>query len=148
MWYPFENLIEKKKQEIEEHNKFIQTRVIAVKNEIKLLTDKASKIASKDDDEDRERAKRLDDKCPECRSENVNDRIKRQQGSIDGSIDGEYNHFLFFGHGSISGKVKGELDTNEVNKCNDCGHEWKKYERDYTWTSDIIKKKVQHVYYL
>lgn len=54
--------------------------------------------------------------CPKCKSTNVNNRIKKTQGEIKGTS--------FSGMYSSSASVSGSIDTNPVNKCNDCQHEW------------------------
>lgn len=68
--------------------------------------------------------------CPKCGSNEVNDRIKRIQGEGESSFSGSF----MFGCGSISGSGSSSIDTNEVNKCNKCEHEWKKH--DYEWESE------------
>jgi hypothetical protein len=79
-----------------------------------------------------ELAKLRNEKCPHCFSKNVNNRISRIQGSLSGSSHGS----MAFGFGSSSGSIRGTLDTNEVNKCNDCQHEWKvENPFDYSYTS-------------
>lgn len=81
----------------------------------------------------RELAALNNDKCPHCKSTNVNNRISRIQGSLKGS---SYGNYSLFG-GSISGNISGSLDTNEVNKCNDCQNEWKVMcPHQYTYLTD------------
>jgi hypothetical protein len=63
-------------------------------------------------------------KCPKCKSLNVNNRIKRIQGSINGTSSGNGSSSLFGGSSYSSGAINGKIDTNPVNKCNDCQHEW------------------------
>jgi DNA-directed RNA polymerase subunit M/transcription elongation factor TFIIS len=82
-------------------------------------------------------------KCSKCGSLNVIDRISRLQGSLDGDLSGSQ----FFGFGSISGSLRGELDTNEVNQCRDCGHQWKKYSPNWEWSDSVLKDRVEKVYY-
>lgn len=87
--------------------------------------------------------------CPSCKSENVNDRIQQVEGQINGSISGSNNSFLGFGSGSINGSIHGTIDTKEINKCNDCGNEWKKSKPFNKYTSgyryDVLKRLI---YYL
>jgi predicted Zn-ribbon and HTH transcriptional regulator len=63
--------------------------------------------------------------CPKCNSENVNNRIKRTEGEIKGSSSGYGSSSIFGSSYSSSGYISGKIDTNPVNKCNDCKHEWK-----------------------
>ena len=67
--------------------------------------------------------------CPKCKSENVNNRIKRIKGEIKGNSYGS----SFFGTGSSRGSLSGSIDTHEVNKCNDCQHEWQVDNYKPTW---------------
>ena len=86
-----------------------------------------------------EYAKLANDKCPHCKSTNVNERIKRIQGSLKGSSSGSYSLF----GGSSSGYISGSLDTNEVNKCNDCQHEWKitsSHEYHFISLYDVVER--------
>jgi hypothetical protein len=81
--------------------------------------------------------------CPKCSSTNVNHRIKRVQGNLNGDIYGSSS--LFFG--SLSGSVHGEMDTNEVNKCNSCQNEWKVDDYKYTYSSKLMEESIETVYY-
>lgn len=80
--------------------------------------------------------KRSNEVCPKCQSKNVNDRIQRLQGEFSGSISGSSS---LLGGGYLSGHSSGKIDTNEINKCNDCQHEWKKQKYSYTSVSDKAK---------
>jgi predicted Zn-ribbon and HTH transcriptional regulator len=66
--------------------------------------------------------------CPKCNSENVNNRIKRIKGEINGSLSGYGSSSIFGGSYSSSGYISGKVDTKPVNKCNDCNHEWNTLE--------------------
>lgn len=58
-----------------------------------------------------------DTKCPHCKStKNIVDKIQRVNGEIKGS----------FRMGS--GSVYGSIDTEGVNHCNSCGHQWLKHK--------------------
>ena len=63
--------------------------------------------------------------CSKCKSNNVNNRIKRIEGQINGSSSGYGSSSLFGGSFHTSGSISGKIDTEPVNKCNDCQHEWK-----------------------
>ena len=60
--------------------------------------------------------------CPRCKAgkKDIVDKIRRVKGEVDGEF--------FLGFGS----VEGETDTESVNHCNKCGHEWKKEETSYS----------------
>jgi len=104
--------------------------------QLKALSKESAKIESKSLNE---QGKRKNSTCPACSSKNVNDRIKRTQGEFksEGSISG----VAALGFGVISGRSSGSgsIDTNEVNKCNDCEHEWKKGKE---WNYIIDKKSL------
>lgn len=77
-------------------------------------------------------AEKQNSTCPRCGSKNVIHVIKRTKGEIhgEGSIDGCGSIAgSLFGIGGYSyshghSEIDGELDTLQVNKCNDCGEEW------------------------
>jgi DNA-directed RNA polymerase subunit M/transcription elongation factor TFIIS len=78
-----------------------------------------------------------DSKCPNCHTtkENIVNKIREVHG--EGEVDGDFSSNLFFGSGSVHGSMK--IDTDEVNHCNKCGNEWKKYNKDHQWISDVLK---------
>lgn len=87
--------------------------------------------------------------CPICGNKNVVDHIKRLQGKFSSS--GSVSGMSIFGTGLISGSSSGSgsVDTNEVNRCNnpDCGHEWKKYKRNYKSDRSFIESKLSTLFY-
>jgi len=100
-----------------------------LKTEYAKLKESASKLAAAEEIKRIEERDNFNNVCPKCKSERVNDRIKRFEGEIKGSSSG---HFSFGGSGFSSGKIDGKFDTTEVNKCNDCQNEWKKYPNGVT----------------
>ena len=86
-----------------------------------------------------ELAEKHNSECPKCKSTNVVNHIKRTKGEIHGnSHSNSYisSSNFFLGSSSYSssnriGKIDGQLDTYPVNKCNDCGHEWKIEEAEW-----------------
>lgn len=107
-----------------------------LKAQLEVLQNRLSKDYKKQESRIKKEKEKHDGICPKCKSVNVNNRIKRIQGEIKGSGSGS----SFFGTGSYSGSLRGSLDTNKVNKCNDCQHEWKIYERKpyYVGIYDVI----------
>lgn len=69
-------------------------------------------------------------KCPICKGSEIVNKIARVEGS--GKVSGHFS----LGYGSVYGSST--TDTNEVNHCNKCGNQWKKYERTYKSSTDII----------
>lgn len=112
------------------------SKIQKVKDEYKILKDRAQAEADEQNESDKKWVSWINDKCPKCGSTNVNDRIRRIQG--DGSFSGSMSGGLFYTHGEISGHS--HLDTNPVNKC-ECGHEWKKRETDWIGPSSMMEKR-------
>jgi len=78
--------------------------------------------------------------CPHCgnsdRTDIVN-RIGRVQGK--GSVHGDFR----LGYGSVYGSSS--TDTSEINHCNKCGNEWKKYEYKTKWEKDFLGKYLNDI---
>jgi len=120
-----------------------EKRLSILKSQYRSLEETSSNEAKEKDKSNYSYFEKQNNQCPKCGSSRVNDRIKRVQGELDGSISG--SSFLFSGY--MSGSIHGELDTNEVNKCNDCQHEWKKEKYHWVVTSEIIDSKLDTIYY-
>jgi len=119
----------------------IRAETKALQSQLDKLTNKASVEADKYNETGRDLERKRNSKCPKCGSTFVNDRIKRQQGKIDGSSSGAF----FFGTGGFNSSLHGELDTNEVNKCNDCKNEWKKEKYKWRSTSKIAQDHIRQL---
>lgn len=106
-----------------------------LKKQYEKLKDRLSLESVNDRKKEENRVKEINSKCPHCKSKNVNNRIKRLQGEISGSGSGSFSGAGFLGIGSIRGSyssnIHGSIDTNEVNKCNDCQNEWKVEKASY-----------------
>lgn len=101
---------------------------------IKKMADEKSTELYKEQSESQERS---DKTCPHCGAKNIVNKIARVEGS--GSVSGSF----FLGGGSVSGSSS--TDTNEVNHCNGCGNQWKKYKKKYTHNSDILADWINDV---
>lgn len=106
-------------------------------DEKKIIAEQCEKIkniawgnSSAFDKEQRDKQKGRDGTCPHCGGHNIVNKIARVEGS--GSVSGSF----IFGGGSVYGSSS--TDTNEVNHCNGCGNQWKKYEREYKGSSGIL----------
>lgn len=116
-----------------------------IRNEIKTLNDKCRDIASEDNVLLLTYAEKSNSVCPKCSSKNVINKISRIQGSSNGSISGYSTLF----YGELYGSSSGKIDTNEVNHCKDCDHEWQKSTNTYRYSKDILGSKIRNVkYYL
>lgn len=127
MWNPFKKAKEKKLRIAQ-----------IIKSEVKLIEQRVDDISMRSYLEYKKYKDKYDNICPSCKSTNVNDRIKRQQGEING-----YGSGSIFGYSS---SIHGEWDTNSVNKCNDCGNEWKKYAGSYVSSYKYLKKNIFSLY--
>lgn len=141
--YNYRGLITRKTSKIIIDPVLKEKRFNKLKEQYQHLENSLSKKASEKNDENRMNTRESNSVCPKCKSTSVNNRIKRIQGSLDGEVSG--SSFLLAG--SLYGSVHGSLDTNEVNKCNSCGHEWKVKDYKYTHCSDMMEDIVQSVYY-
>jgi hypothetical protein len=103
-----------------------------IKEEYKILKDRADKEADTKNESSKKIASWINDECPKCGSKKINDRINRLQGKFEGSMEGSMSGNLFGTGGYISGHSSGKIDTNPINKC-ECGNEWKKREVEYTY---------------
>lgn len=120
-----------------EAEKLAALKIKRIKDEYKILKDRADKAADSSNESSKTWAHWINDKCPKCGSIKVNDRIQRLQGEFEGSIEGSMSGGLFSHSGYVSGRSSGKIDTNPVNKC-ECGHEWKKRELDHTyWKAEL-----------
>lgn len=141
MWDLFRKIRLKREQK----RLLAEKKISVIRSNIIDIKAKADAISSKKYDDSINYAKEKNSKCPKCESLDVNDRIKRQQGSISGDIDGSFRSSLFYGSGYISGNIRGNLDTNEVNKCNSCGHEWKKYSSHFISKNELINDNLRYI---
>lgn len=94
---------------------------------------KCDEIAQQELKEQKENQKSIDGVCPKCRarSENIVNKITDVNGK------GNVNGTLRFGFGSVDGSVN--IETSEVNHCNKCGNEWKKFKTKFVSKTDILR---------
>ena len=83
----------------------------------------------------RKDAEKRNNTCPKCGGTEVVHKIARTHGS--GSVSG--GGFLSFNH--VSGSSK--MDTDPVNHCNGCGHQWKKVSGDFSYAFEHTRKALQ-----
>lgn len=91
-------------------------------DQIGALEKKYQEVYDSVDREENYSISRHNGSCPKCDalSKDIVDKI----GMVRGEVDGDF----FLGSGSI----EGETNTESVNHCNKCGHEWKKEETDWS----------------
>lgn len=120
--------------------------LVKLKKQYSDFMEEVSKEAENQNSTNKERREKHDTVCPKCKSKNVNDRIKRFQGNINGQSSGSGWNALSFGESHSSGYIKGKFDTSEVNKCNDCENEWKKWDGDkYVYKNSVISQKLMSI---
>ena len=91
--------------------------------------------------------------CPKCNSTNVSDRSRRIKGDINGSSSSFGSSGMFGGSSFCSSSIHGKIDTESVNKCNDCKNEWNKVESWSPYTSslsdvaDILCKALDYIHH-
>jgi hypothetical protein len=136
--------IKKRKKIKEEKRAQEEYKLKRIKYEYKILKGRAKELSDAHNNDSREWAKKFNGKCPKCSSTKVNDRIKRIEGEFSGEGKGSVSGFGILGtgimHGSYRSESSGKIDTNEVNKCGECGHEWKKREADWIYDEKLLKK--------
>lgn len=76
----------------------------------------------------KEDAHRKNTVCPSCGDVSARGRFKRLKGEINGSSSSSFDAIAVLGTGIGSGRsygsVNGSMDTEQVNECRSCGHEW------------------------
>ena len=80
--------------------------------------------------------------CPLCKSKEVVNKINRTQGQIKGTSTLHGSYSAYYG----SGNIDGNLDTNEVKHCNECGNEWKPKKEPKMYSNwDTINVMTYHL---
>lgn len=112
---------------------------IVLATQIEHILEKCDKIASVEWREQRENQKTHDGICPKCRArqEYIVDKIRQVHG--DGNVSGSFS----LGFGSVSGRMS--VDTDEVNHCNKCGNEWKKFKTKYISKTEIVRVALNYL---
>lgn len=97
------------------------------------------KIATHEWKELKENQKAHDGQCPKCkaREDDIVNKIRQVQGN--GNVGGSF----YLGFGSVSGSMS--IDTDEVNHCNKCGNEWKKFKTKYISKTDILRVALNYL---
>lgn len=105
--------------------------------DVKRITEGCSDIASTEWKELKENQKTHDGRCPKCKKSDVVNKIRHVQGT------GKINSDLKLGFGSVKGSIT--IDSTEVNYCNHCGNEWKKFKTKFISTTDIIRVALNYL---
>jgi DNA-directed RNA polymerase subunit RPC12/RpoP len=113
-----------------QQNREIQTDIEAIMNS-------CADIASREFKEQKENQLARDTRCPRCRERDVVDKIRNVEGS--GKINGDF----YLGFGNVSGRMK--IETEAVNHCNECGHEWLKFKTKYISKTEIVRVALNYL---
>lgn len=142
MWEFLKSNARKERERLEEEQKQLEIEQFeTVYNEtIKTLNEK---IRIKNEKYYETETKRIIDEnsiCPKCKSTKVVDKISQLKGEINGSSSGSGYTSIFGGSYHSSGSIRGSIDTLEINKCNECGNEWKKTHYNHFGTTSFDTK--------
>jgi len=108
-----------------------------IDNDIEKILSGCDNIASVEWDEQRENQVAHDGQCPKCRSKDVVNKIADIHGK--GKVGGDFK----LGFGSINGGFN--IDTHEVNHCNDCGNQWKKFKVKIITKTDVVRVALNYL---
>jgi hypothetical protein len=103
-----------------------------ISNDINTIMKKCGDIAYAEQREQRDLKIRHDSKCQngKCKSNDIVNKIRDVQGR--GNVSGTF----YLGFGDVSGNLM--VDTLEVNHCNVCGHEWRKFKEKSISSEQIL----------
>jgi hypothetical protein len=120
------NLLKKKEKKIEKPNSettLSPEKILKLKKERNEFLQQYNSRREQEELNRKQEIEKSNNTCPKCKSTNVIDKISRNEGHLEGSSHGSGS---LFGGFSSYGHIKGDWDTNPVNKCVDCNNEWKK----------------------
>jgi len=100
---------------------------------------KCEVIAQKEWQDQKKNQEYHDNICPNCRASKADivNKIRNIHGK--GDVSGSFR----FGFGSVNGHM--EIDTYDVNHCNKCGNEWKKFKTKYVSSTDIVRVALNYL---
>lgn len=132
-------------KQIKKHKKKFNKLSEEQKNIIKKEFDEILKLADKKADEKNDNIRNLEIQnnsiCPLCKNKvkgTIVNKISLVKG--EGNVSGSF----YWGTGSIYGKSS--TDTYEINHCNNCGNEWKKFNSNYVFSTDILRDFAYKIY--
>lgn len=116
----------------------------AIQKEVQRVKDMCGKEASELNDFTQKYASRGNSTCPKCKSTKVVNKVSRIKGDIKGEFSGHSNLLW----GESSGNIDGKIDTYDVNRCTECGNEWKKEKANFYWGYKRVEEKIKQVLWL
>jgi hypothetical protein len=120
-------------------NLFSAAQKALLEEDKKNVLSKCNVIANKEWADQKENQESHDNVCPNCRTgkQDIVNKIRNTHGK--GDVSGSFR----LGFGDISGHM--EIDTDDVNHCNKCGNEWKKFKTKFVSTSDIVRVALKYL---
>lgn len=114
-----------------------QKKLLSIDKDI--ILQRCNIISDNEYKEQREAEKSHNDVCPNCHSkkDKIVDKIRQVQGNK--SISSTF----YLGFGNLNSIIN--VDTLEVNHCNVCGNEWKKYKFIYAHKTDILRVALKYL---
>lgn len=116
---------------------FLEKKDTVLKDQKRQVEERAEDISYKEYEKNKEMVKRINNTCPKCNSNMVVDKITRLQW------EGNVSWSLFLWSWSIY--WSSSMDTNEVNNCNSCWHQRKKYRLTRNSKSDVIRMLMRYI---
>ena len=113
------------------------TQTLKIREDVETIMTGCEKIASQEFREQKENQLAHDSRCPKCRESDVVDKIRKTEG--EGKVGGNF----YLGFGNVSGRMS--IDTNAVNHCNECGHEWEKFKTKYISKTEIVRVALNYL---
>ena len=110
---------------------------LRIREDVETILNGCADIASQEFKEQKENQLAHDTRCPKCRERDVVDKIRDTLG--EGKVDGNF----YFGFGGVAGRMK--VETDAVNHCNECGHEWKKFKTKYISKTEIVRVALNYL---
>lgn len=108
-----------------------------INDDIEKILSYCDNIASVEWREQKENQIAHDGQCPNCRGKDVVDKITDVNGK--GRLNGDFR----LGFGSVNGSLN--ISTSEVNHCNNCGNQWKKFQTKVITKTDIVRVALNYL---
>jgi hypothetical protein len=111
-------------------------------DDINIITNRCEAIAKSERKDQKESEFFHNNNCPICKNKNnVNTHIVNKISDIDGRI----NTTIINTFGFKKQNTTTTITTNEVNHCNVCGNEWKKFKSKTVTKTQILKLALKYL---
>ena len=112
---------------------------LRIAEDVEKIMKRCDTIASQEFKEQKENQRTYDSRCPKCHAmqDNIVDKIRSTEGQ--GKVEGNF----YLGFGSVKGRI--DVNTEAVNYCKTCKHEWKKFKVKYVSKTDIIRVALNYL---